>query len=220
MGNDFADGGEDGDGQIARYDHSFGDFAVALSADIAEAGGKDNLAAGAKYNASFSAMELGLGVGYQQRASDGEENEALGVSLDANFSNGFRAILNWVDMGAPLGPEGNLDFGINDAEEFMGLGLAYKMGEWVFAANYGQVVEREPFDRGQEGYGIAVNYDLGGGAEMQLGYSNSSCRKFTVDANGNILTGGALTEDATIKCRSGIADNDYSAISFGVAMNF
>ena len=40
VGNDYADS-KGGDGQIARYDRSFGDFAVALSAGIAEAEGKD-----------------------------------------------------------------------------------------------------------------------------------------------------------------------------------
>ena len=65
-GNDFVGSGDDaGDGQIARYDYSFGDFAVALSVNTShDSSHEDVFAAGAKYNASLAAMELGLGVGY------------------------------------------------------------------------------------------------------------------------------------------------------------
>ena len=102
-GNDFADGAKDftgGDGQIVRYDYSFGDFGVAFSADIGDdASYEDVLGVGAKYDASLAAMELGIGIGYSQRGHEREVNDALGVSLGANFDNGFRATLNWVDMG-------------------------------------------------------------------------------------------------------------------------
>ena len=219
IGNDYADS-EGGDGQIARYDHSFGDFAVALSADIAEAGGKDVFAAGAKYNASFPAVQIGLGVGYQHRAHDGTENEVIGVSLDADFNNGFRAILNWVDMGDTVDTNYSLDNGSDFEEVFMGIGLAYIMDDWMFAVNWSQITEGAPRNAGQEGYGVAVNYDLGGGADVQLGYSMSKCKKF-IDVPNADLAGGPVYEDAALKCRANEAEEtNYSTFSLGVAMSF
>ena len=62
------------------------------------------------------------------------------------------------------------------AEKYIGVGLGYAMDDWIFAANWGEYSE----DRVNEkdgylsGYAIVVNYDLGGGAEVQLGYSKAS----------------------------------------------
>ena len=197
-------GDEDGDGQILRYDYSFGDFSAALSADIAEAEGKDILAVGAKYNASLPAMELGLGIGYQQRNIDGDEDGAVGVSLDANFNNGFRAILNWVDLGdSPAHANAHNE---DVAEEYMGIGLGYRMDDWIFAINYGQYSEPSPVNSDQSGYGIAVNYDLGGGAEVQLGYSKSSCD----NDYGPVYPEACGPDDP----------EEGSALSLGVAMSF
>ena len=218
IGNDFVDS-QDGDGQIARYDRSFGDFSFALSADISENGGKDILSAGAKYGISLPVMRLVAGVGWQQReahdGNDGEVDDAIGISLDADFDNGFQVVLNWVDMGD--GPEGFYNTPSNNtvAEEFMGIGLGFAMDDWTIAANYGRITEGAPFYTGQKGYGVAVNYDLGGGAELQIGYSKSSCKPF----DSNNLTGSSVTQHALTRCRYDKSDDD-SAFSFGVAMNF
>ena len=220
-GNDFVDK-QDGDGQIARYDHSFGNFSFALSADIAEAGGKDILAAGAKYSVSIPGGHLGVGVGWQQREAHdgnvGEVDDALGASLDAEFDNGFKIVLNWVDMGdSPEGLGGGFDN--TNPEEFTGLGLGYTIGDWFFAANYGRIREESWWKPGQEGYGIAVNHDLGGGAELQLGFSESKCTKIISDpTDGAIISGGAVYRAADDRCFAR-GEND-SAFSLGVAMSF
>ena len=205
-GNQIADGYNGG--QIARYDYSFGDFGVAISANISDAGpttdgGDDILAVGAKYNASLPAMELGLGLGYSQLGHDRKDDSAVGVSLDANFNNGFRAILNWVDLGDPTG------FGSSDAsKQYMGIGLGYTMDDWLIAANWGQISEDFPNDENdpeQSGYALVVNYDLGGGAEVQFGYSKASCGEH-----------GPVNDPAD--CTPPIDDGDN--ISLGVAMSF
>ena len=253
VGNDFVDS-EDGDGQIARYEYSFGDFAFGVSADIADEGGKDIFAAGAKYSLSIPAMamRLGVGVGWQQRAHDrnlfdgngnpvqpapditnpnvpfeGEVADARGVSLDADFDNGFRIVLNWADMGD--GPE---DFNFNGfevnnilPEEFIGIGVAYEIDDWTLAANFGRISEGAPKYTLQEGYGIAVSYDMGGGAEIQFGYSHSRCAPFIADTD----TGGAVYVEAEYACRhdqaitgnrNRVETNDSSALSLGIAMSF
>ena len=209
-GNGFAD--EYNGGQIARYDHSFGDFAVALSANIDDdASDEDVLAVGTKYNISLSAMELGLGIGYSQLGRDGEEDEAVGVSLDANFNNGFRVILNWVDMG-----DVNTFLPRGVGEQFIGIGLGYEFDDWTVAANWGEYSEMIPNeqDRGQSGYALLVNYDLGGGADVQLGYSRTDC-KWNTDSNNQsyndyVVSGIVCADDG----------KGYSRASLGVAMSF
>ena len=154
FGNDFVDS-QDGDGQIARYDRSFGDFSFALSGDIAEAGGKDILSAGAKYDVALPNMRLGVGIG-----------------------------------------------------------IGYAMDNWTFAANYSRITEEAPANAGQKGYGIAVNYDMGGGAEFQFGFSKSNCNAF----DENSQTGGGVFNDDDQRCYN--RGEDDSAFSLGVKMNF
>ena len=68
-------------------------------------------------------------------------------------------------------------------EKWHGIGLSYTMDDWLFAANYGRWDEKLPDTnagaprppRWQKGYAIVVNYDLGGGAELQFGYRRSDC---------------------------------------------
>ena len=228
LGNDFGDGGrnsqvgdprvDNGDGQIARYDHSFGDFAIAFSADIAEAEGDDILAAGAKYSFALPAMRLGVGVGWQQRIEVVRDNpggtnyrtqrDATGISLDAEFDNGFRTILNWADLGYSY-----LTYDPGISEKYEGIGLAYTMEDWTFAANYGRRSTGPDYNGGQNGIGVAVNYDLGGGAEMQLGYHRTNCKPF----NPVSLDGSTVTTEAIIACGN---KDSQDAFSFGVAMNF
>ena len=273
-GNDFADGYG---GQIFRYDYSFGDFAVALSANLSDGSPSDAihyvtrvdinafdsdiepdgmsqrgdiLAVGVKYNSSFAAMELGVGVGWSQLGHHRSQpsytdkhNEALGVSLDAKFNNGFRAILNWVDMGDspdhekdivhwrswdPAGALAHPNYSLNIAEEdgpeqYMGLGIGYAIDDWTFAINYGLYTEDQPDttdDPEQRGFAVVVNYDLGGGAELQLGYSKSTCKAQIEGVgdpdSGNYepRTGGAVYHGA---CNH---NDENSALSLGVAMNF
>ena len=215
-GNDFADSGDDdGDGQIARYDHSFGDFAVALSVNISDdSSHEDVFAAGAKYNASLAAMELGLGVGYSQLGNEREEDDAMGVSLDADFNNGFRAILNWVDMG----DNNNLD-NRSFSEQYIGVGLGYTVDDWTFAANWGEYSEEYDFssslkaNRRSSGYALVVNYDMGGGAEVQLGYTKADCLQQTID--GTLWFDHVFNHD---DCFAGSLGD--SRMSFGVAMSF
>ena len=268
-GNDFADGYG---GQIVRYQHSFGNYAVALSANLSDGSPNDAIhyltlddfsaftpnivpgmsrrddifAVGAKYSASLaSAMELGVGIGWSQLGYDGEDDEALGISLDAKFGNGFRAILNWVDMGdspdhekdiaqwrawdtAGALADPNYQYNIADEdgpEQYMGIGLGYAFDDWLVAINYGQYTEDQPLtteDPEQRGFAVVVNYDLGGGAELQLGYSKSTCKAQIEGVNVDNpdasdyfpRSGGAVYHGA---CNH---NDENSALSLGVAMSF
>lgn len=149
-------GAAGGDGLVARYEYSFGSFAVAASAEIdTDVGQDDVLGLGVKYNADLGGTTVGFGLGYQSNGT----NDLIGVSAAATFGGGFQGIVNYTDMDG---------YGGNDSH--WGLGLGYTMDALTVSANYGKydLVGGGSVD----GFGAAVNYDLGGGAVVQFGYGS------------------------------------------------
>ncbi len=138
------------DGQVLRYDNTFGDFGVAISAELDDTGvGDVDYGIGVKYNAALGGVNLGLGLGYQ----DNGVADIWGVSVDAKMDNGFRAILNYSDHSV--------------AGAHYAIGLGYTMDALLVTANYGK------YDlTGNDAVALAVNYDLGGGATVMAGYTN------------------------------------------------
>ena len=176
----FLDGNQDG--QILRYDNTFGDvgFAVSVEDDNGDATGDGEIgyAVGLRYNLDFGGTAVALGVGYQKAAftvlalagPDGvlgnaddrsTDLDAIGVSASATFAGGFSAgvvYADWDDNNdALVGPDSNI-----------GIGLGYTTGAFSVHANYGEV----ELDNGLEidGFGVAAAYDLGGGAVVHFGY--------------------------------------------------
>ena len=149
------------DGQIARYNYSFGDFAFAASVELDDTGvGDPVFGIGGKYSASLGGVDLGIGLGFQDYASD----DMWGISVDAKFAGGFQVIVNYSDLGDSDG--GGVD------ETHVGVAVGYTMDALTIAANWGQFEEGAST---QDGYGLVVNYDLGGGAVVQFGYGDSTC---------------------------------------------
>ena len=152
-GNSGLDGSQDN--QILRYDYTFGDFgfSASLEQDSNGAGSDDIWGVGVSYNADMGGIGLGFGLGYQTNSVF----DVVGVSLAADFGNGFEAAVNYSDLDGYMG---------NDSH--IGVGLAYSMDALTVAANWG---EYDYVGAGsQDGYGLLVNYDLGGGATVQAGY--------------------------------------------------
>jgi outer membrane protein OmpU len=187
-----ANSGLDGiaNGQIARYDYSFGDFAFALSAEIGD--GTDGFEAygiGGKYTLDFGGGSLGFGAAYQEGegiitfgdlddpstpadqdsvsfGDAGTDADIWGLSLDASFGV-FNARANYA--------EGEFDG--NDVD-YWGVGVAYISGPLLLEANY----IAADFELGDiSGYGLALNYDLGGGAVVMVGYGDSDLGDFGED---------------------------------------
>ena len=104
-------------------------------------------------------------------------------------------------------------------ERWYGIGLSYTMDDWLFAANFGRWDEKLPpqsngtprAPRWEKGYAFVVNYDLGGGAEVQFGYSRSTC---PTDAQPV-----RLDFDTPDNGRCG-TENKEANYSLGVAMSF
>ncbi|PHQ98725.1 MAG: porin [Marinosulfonomonas sp.] len=183
------------DGQVLRYDNTFGDFGVAVSATLDDSGvGSAAWGVGVKYKAALGGVDLGLGLGYQSgdvvtaaiaaavptAGPDGLDStlddtpavvavpasvtgstDVWGVSVDAKFGGGFRAIVSYSDADVA-----------GFSTTHTGLGLGYTTGALTVSANYGVYNPAVGLDT--DGYGLAVNYDLGGGAVVMAGYGSAS----------------------------------------------
>ena len=212
-GNSGLDGGLDG--QIARYEYSFGDFAFAVSAEIGAdsaddittgsgafvAGTDEILGIGFKYSTAMAGVDLDFGLGYQTGAYTPAQGafglvaapvgggqwildaDIWGASVTADFDGGFSVVLNYSELdadflavttaGVGAATTGSLEW------EHVGIGVAYAMDNWIVEANWGEYDGSTTFGGGAggtsfdaDGFGLAFNYDLGGGAVIMVGYGS------------------------------------------------
>ncbi|MEM9716314.1 MAG: porin [Pseudomonadota bacterium] len=148
--------GFDADGQNLRFDYSFDSFSLHASYAQANNGASstnDAIALGAKFSTDLGGTSIGVGVGYNEA---GTGNEIFGISLTAGIA-GFDVVLNYWD-----GEIASVD------ETYTAIGVNYTIDALSLTANYGE------FDSGAEGFGVAANYDLGGGAVVMFGYSDDN----------------------------------------------
>ena len=177
----YGDGAGDGDGQILRYDNTFGDFGIAISVEQAEdttagfssgvvgpASDDTGYAIGFRYNAELGGVDLALGLGYQTADIGGVDQNIVGVSVAATFAGGLEAGIQYSDWENRDGTLGNDD-------DHIGIGVGYSFDAFSIHANYGE------FDSGAQGFGLAAAYDLGGGAGVHLGYGSSDANGFDTD---------------------------------------
>jgi outer membrane protein OmpU len=224
-GNSFLDGHYDG--QILRYDYSFGDFAVAISVEadddtiapggvfnIPVAGGNAAVTAdpiwaiGAKYSGMFAGGTFGVGIGYQW-TDDGVDTIAgsqgvsvTGLSANVALDSGFSAAVNYsmIEVTGATAITGG-----NDDGTHMGIGIGYTFDAITVAANYGVYDwDAGAFAADSEGYGLVAQYDFGGGLAAHLGYGWGD-----VTAVNNTALG---TTAATL--------GSSSTWSFGLSMSF
>jgi outer membrane protein OmpU len=144
---------EGGDNQVLRYDYSFGDFGVAVSAVQGDNGAgvvDDVLAVGAKYSADMGGATVGFGVGYQDRGAEDKTSASVSVGVDS-----LSGVLYYSD-------DSDVAIGSN-----VGVGVKYSTGALTVGASWGDYSDQD-----LSGYAVAVNYDLGGGAVVQAGYAN------------------------------------------------
>ena len=139
------------DGQVLRYDNTFGDFGVAVSYEMDDAGtpGGDVVGIGFVYNADLGGTALRLSLGYQEN----DTTDVMAVSAKTSFS-GVDVVLNYAEVAS--------------GADYTGIGLGYTTGDLSMTANYGE------FSGGPDGFGLAINYSLGGGATVMAGYGDSS----------------------------------------------
>jgi len=155
FGGSWMDG--HGDNQVVRYENTFGDFGVALSAEQigdGTSGGDTVLGLGLKYTANLGGTDVALGLGYQADDTD----SAVGVSAAATLAGGFG------------GKIGYIDYKDMAEDSQLGLEVSYTSGPIGVAVNYGKVdlVGGGDYDS----WGAVANYDLGGGAKVMFGYGS------------------------------------------------
>lgn len=151
------DGGNDG--QVLRYDYSFGDFAFAVSVELDDAVVADDIyGLGLTYGADFGGIAMSFGLGYQTNGNLG--NDIVGLTVGADFGNGFQAALGYVDFD-----------GFSSLDSHWGIGLGYTMDALSIGVNYGEY--ESTTGATTDGFGLAVGYDLGGGASILFGYGDS-----------------------------------------------
>lgn len=212
-GNAGLDGFEDFDGQVLRYDYSFGDFGFALSAETGDSDDTDDsiFGIGFRYAFAFSGGEVGFGLGYQTvddagvdtvagRFQGGDQGrDIIGVSLSVELDNGLSAAINYSDIdGTGNGQTDVNDDGVFvDADDIDGehiaIGASYTFDAITLHANYGEFDwDANSGVADSEGFGLAASYDFGGGLSAHIGYGYS-------DIDGQ---------------------DDFYDYSFGLAMSF
>ena len=137
---------------ILRYENDFGGLQIGASFEQEGAdGGGDIVGAGIKGGLG----DISLGVGFQ--SNDG--SNIAGASVSAGFGD-ISGVFNYSRKSVDGG----------DDTTHLGVGATYTVGNTAVNVNFGQ---KETGDMDATGFGVAAQYDLGGGAKVQFGYGNS-----------------------------------------------
>ena len=163
-GNSPLDGASDG--QILRWDNTVGAMGVAISfeqaADGATSDNDDTVQIGLKYTMDAGSAAIGLGIGYADAGTQTDgivtgDTNVMGISLSLASGN-LTGVVNYSD-GEALGVD----------ISHVALGLGVTMDALTVGVNWGEFDEDNVKTNG---VGLAVNYDMGGGAVFQLGYGD------------------------------------------------
>jgi outer membrane protein OmpU len=146
--------------------------------------------------ARYSMGDFDFGIGYQTTSADFIDDwnpaDTGGVDFDsiaASVGYSVNGLSLQLNMGR-TNADANYDGDSGEATvDHIAIGASYSMDAWTFAANWGQYdLDYRDYagntgSMSMEGYGLAVNYDLGGGAVAQFGYGHSD-----VDYEGSSST--------------------------------
>ncbi|MDB2651197.1 porin [Amylibacter sp.] len=175
-------------GDILRYDTTAAGFGISASigqSDVAVA----NDVMG--YGVTTSIGSVAVSAAYQ--ADNTQDITAVsaktsigGLTITANYSEATMAAtaaVTGVDASIVAATSTAVAYNIlavtalaeiNNSYEHTGLGLAYSVNGVNLHANFGQY----DYDDGSQadGYGLAANYSLGGGATVMVGYGSGNAR--------------------------------------------
>lgn len=154
-----------GGGQILRWDYSMGSMGVAISMQQANNGASsandDVMQAGVKYSMDAGDSTVSFGLGFVDAGTQGAgDSSSVGISVKVAAGN-LSGVLNHTD-----GEDGGYDISRT------GIGVGYSMDALTIGVNYGEKDSDDPAVGNKDGFGLAVNYNLGGGAAFQLGYGD------------------------------------------------
>lgn len=181
----FLDGA--GDNQVLRYDYSVNSFTIAVSVEQIPTGaagqvvdGDDglNTGIGVAYAFDMAGASVSVGAGYQSAQDGNFTLEASGETIFSTRADDITATAVGASMTMDNGLTAALTYAMysfDDADvdlNHVGIGVGYTMDALTLHANYGSYSadELDAFN----GYGIAVNYDLGGGLSLNGAINGSN----------------------------------------------
>ena len=175
-------------GDILRYDTSIGTFNVSASIGQDDTAGNNDVMG---YGLSTTVGTVALSVGYQ--TDDNQDITAVsakstvgGLTMTANYSEATMkdsAAITGVSASIVAATSTAVAYNIlavtakdavKNSYEHTGLGLGYSVSGVNLSANYGSY----DYDDGStaDGFGVAANYSLGGGATVMVGYGSGNAR--------------------------------------------
>lgn len=170
------------DGQVARYEYSFGDFAAAFSAEIDDTGAEDPaLGLGVKWSGDLGGTAVSAGLGYQWADQAAGDLDATALSVGATFANGISAGFGYAT--------GNLAQNLDDWDWY-GVQLGYTMDALKVQVIYGDWNAGTVGNSDADGWGLLANYDLGGGAVAMFGYGDGDTVGSPYAAGGSHWSAG------------------------------
>jgi len=149
-------------GDILRYDTTYNGFGISASLAQSDAAVANDVIA---YGITTTLGTVALSAAYQ----DNNTQDITAVSAKSNVGGlGITANYSEASMGTTA-----------TSYEHTGVGLAYTLNGVNLHANYGNY----DFDNGTnaDGYGLAANYGLGGGATVMVGYGNGTAQGAAAD---------------------------------------
>ena len=149
-------------GDILRYDTAYNGFGISASLAQSDAAVANDVIA---YGITTTLGTVALSAAYQ----DNNTQDITAVSAKSTVG-GLGITANYSEAS------------MNDTSksyEHTGVGIAYTLNGVNLHANYGNY----DFDNGTnaDGYGLAANYGLGGGATVMVGYGNGTAQGATAD---------------------------------------
>jgi len=149
-------------GDILRYDTTYNGFGISASLAQSDAAVANDVIA---YGITTTLGTVALSAAYQ----DNNTQDITAVSAKSTVG-GLGITANYSEAS------------MNDTSksyEHTGVGIAYTMNGVNLHANYGNY----DFDNGTnaDGYGLAANYGLGGGATVMVGYGNGTAQGAAAD---------------------------------------
>ena len=168
---------------ILRYDTSISTFNLSASIGQDDTAGNNDVMG---YGLSTTMGTVALSVGYQ--TDDAQDITAVsakstvgGLTITANYSEATMsntAAITQVNAAEVVGGPDIVAVAaralIKNSYEHTGLGLGYTVNGVNLSANYGSY----DYDDGSQadGFGLAANYSLGGGATVMVGYGSGNAR--------------------------------------------
>ncbi|MEC9197652.1 MAG: porin [Pseudomonadota bacterium] len=155
----FMDGLQDN--QVARFDYSVAGFGLSVSAETPNAGDdRATFGLGATYTVALGGADLDLGLGYQ----GGEDAEGWGLSAGTTVA-GVSLVANYAEGIANAA--GSADV----VTKYYNIAATYSVDALTVGANYGE--QHVDGVSTLKGFGLAAEYDLGGGLKVLAGYGES-----------------------------------------------